>query len=395
MTCSGGDSAQAADEAARLGLELPPLSPTTCERLRSLLPAAASVANPLDYTAMVWGEEELLRELVATLGEDPAIDRVLVFYDQFPDLTGPMSEAWDAVRAGIVAGAAASPATTVICSTLPELLDDDAAWQCVQSGIPAVAGLRTGLACVAALNTSPGDPARLREIAGAAGEPSRTPTEWLSEHDAKEILRAGGVEVVDGRLVADADDARLALGELGPSIALKLSSTTVQHKSELAAICLDLKSEADVAEAFARLEALATQLGADVLAERMAAPGVELIVAARADAIVPAVLVGLGGVWTELLDDVAIVPLPADAHRIERAIRGLRGAPLLTGGRGSAPVDLSAVARMAQRVGQLLREESLELLELNPVLAGPHGAVAVDATARRRVPVAQQMVAAA
>jgi acyl-CoA synthetase (NDP forming) len=137
------------------------------------------------------------------------------------------------------------------------------------------------------------------------------------------------------------------------------------------------------------------QFGGAVLAERMVVPGVELIVGARADAVVPAVLVGLGGVWTEVLDDVAIVPLPADAARIERALRALRGAPLLTGARGSAPVDLAAVARMAQRVGELLLEESLEVVELNPVLAGPAGAVAVDAAARRHAAVAAELETAA
>ncbi|HUB03943.1 MAG TPA: acetate--CoA ligase family protein, partial [Solirubrobacteraceae bacterium] len=118
------------------------------------------------------------------------------------------------------------------------------------------------------------------------------------------------------------------------------------------------------------------------------APGVELIVAARADAIVPALVVGLGGIWTEMLTDVAIIPLPADADRIVAALRSLRGAPLLMGGRGTAPVDLEAVARLAERVGEILIAESFELIELNPVFAGPDGAVAVDATARRRVPVA-------
>jgi acetyl-CoA synthetase len=388
MTCSGGDSAQGADEAQQLGLELPALAPATCERLREILPIAATVANPLDYTAMLWGERDTLSALVRTVGEDPGIDQVLVFYDQFPGLTGSMADASDAVREGIVAGAAASPAATMICSTLPELLDDDAAWQCVQAGIPAVAGLRTGLACAAALRAAPGDPARLREIARTAARHQAGQAEWLSEHDGKELLRAGGIDVVDGRLVSNATDATLALSELGGSIALKLSSPTLQHKTELAAVWLGLETDAEVAAAFAQLEPLARQLGADVLAERMAAPGVELIVAARADAVVPALVIGLGGVWTEVLGDVAIVPLPADAARIERAVRSLRGAPLLTGGRATAPVDVLAVARLAQRVGELLIEESLDLLELNPILAGPAGAVAVDATARRRIPVA-------
>ena len=84
----------------------------------------------------------------------------------------------------------------------------------------------------------------------------------------------------------------------------------------------------------------------------------------------PALVIGLGGVWTEVVGDVAIVPLPASAARIETALRSLRGAPLLTGGRGTAPVDLAAAARLAERVGEVLVEESLDLIELNPVFVG-------------------------
>ena len=113
----------------------------------------------------------------------------------------------------------------------------------------------------------------------------------------------------------------------------------------------------------------------------MAAPGVELLVAARADAVVPALVIGLGGIWTEALDDVAVVPLPASAERIERALRSLRGAALLTGGRGGVEVDLAAVADAASRAGALLLDQDLELLELNPLIAGPEGCVAVDALA--------------
>jgi acetyl-CoA synthetase len=394
MTCSGGDSAQGADEAARLGLELPALSPATRDRLRELLPSAATVANPLDYTAMIWGDGELLAELVRVVGEDPAVDDVLVFYDQFPGLTGAVAAASDAVREGVIAGAALAPAATMICSTLPELLDDDAAWQCVQAGIPAIAGLRTGLACAAALRNAPGDPARLLDISRAA-QSSRRPDEceWLGEHESKQLLREAGVEVVSGRAVRDEDDAVLALGELGGNVVLKLSSPAIQHKSELGALELSLRSDVEVRAAFRRLRSLRAGAGAVVLAETMAAPGVELIVAARADAIVPALVIGLGGVWTEVLGDVAIVPLPAGATRIEQALRSLRGAPLLTGGRGTAPVDLAAAARIAERCGQILLEQSLELIELNPVLVGPAGALAVDATVRRRLPVASGAVA--
>ena len=390
MTCSGGDSAQGADEAERLGVDLPPFAPATCARLREVLPSAATAANPLDYTAMIWGDTGALSELVQASGADPAIGRVLVFYDQPPDLTGAIKDSWDAVRDGITAGAALSPAATIVSSTLPELLDDEAAWRFIQAGIAAVAGLRTGLRCAAALGQTPGDPERLRAIATAAQTAgAAAPAEWLSENDAKELLRAAGVSVIDGRLVEDEDDAVAALAELGGNVALKLSDPAVQHKSELGAVRLALREEAQVRSAYRAVSAL----GASVLVERMAPPGVELIVAARTDAIVPALVIGLGGVWTEMLGDVAIVPLPASASRIETALCGLRGAPLLTGARGSAPVDLAAVARLAERVGEVLVEESLELIELNPVFASPGGAVAVDAIARRRVGVVSEAVA--
>ncbi len=382
MTCSGGDSAQGADEAARLGLELPAFAPATESRLASLLPSAATVANPLDYTAMIWGDTAALSGLVSATGADLAIGRVLVFYDQFPDVDGAMKESWDAVRDGVIAGAALSEADTIVSSTLPELLEDEAAWRFIQAGIPAVAGLRTGLACAAALDRPPGDPDRLREIAAVARTGPSASGEWVSEFEAKRLLRAAGVSVVEGRLVEDEDDAVLALAELGGNVAVKLSDPAVQHKSELGAVCLALRDEAQVRSAYRRL----SQLGLSVLVERMAAPGVELIVAARTDAVVPALVIGLGGIWTEVLGDVAVLPLPASAARIERALRSLRGAPLLTGGRGSVPVDLGAAARVAERVGGVLIEEALELIELNPVLVSPEGAVAVDATMRRRVP---------
>ena len=188
------------------------------------------------------------------------------------------------------------------------------------------------------------------------------------------------MEVVAGRLAAGEDDAAALLAELGPPLALKLSSTGLRHKTDLGSLALDLHTDDAVRAEHRRLAALAPAAAA-VLAERMAPPGLELIVAARADAVVPALVVGLGGVWTEALDDVAIVPLPASPARVETALRSLRGAGLLTGARGRPPLDIGAVARLASRTGDLLIAHGLMLLELNPVLVYTEGAVAVDAQA--------------
>jgi acetate---CoA ligase (ADP-forming) len=100
--------------------------------------------------------------------------------------------------------------------------------------------------------------------------------------------------------------------------------------------------------------------------------------------VVPALVIGLGGIWAEALDDVAIVPLPADPDRIGRAIRSLRGAAVLKGGRGRDPVDVDAVAELAAGVGTLLLESGLDLIELNPVAVHETACIALDAIARFR-----------
>jgi acetyl-CoA synthetase len=373
LTCSGGDSGLGADEAQRRGLELPALADRTRRRVRALLPAAATVANPLDYTALIWGEVDTLRDTIAAVGEDPAIDHVLVFYDQPPGLDGAMGESWDAVREGIRAGAAASPVPTLVASTLPELLDDGAAREFAGADVAAVAGLRTGLACAAALRRSPGDAARLRAI-GAAVAPS-APGRWLDEASAKELLADAGIRVPPGQVARDEDDAAEIFERLGRPVALKLVAEGLLHKTAAGAIALGLDDERNVRWAY---RDLVRSNGHDhaVLVEAMAPPGVELLVSARRDAVVPVLTVGLGGEWTEVFGDGAVVPLPADAGRVRRALDSLRAAPLLRS------VDADAAAALAARAGALLLDRDLELIELNPVLVNARGAIAVDALVR-------------
>jgi acetate---CoA ligase (ADP-forming) len=383
LTCSGGDSGLGADEAERLGLDLPALAPETRERLSALLPAAATVANPLDYTALIWGEVQTLRDTIAAVGEDPGIDQVLVFYDQPPGLEGPIRESWDNVREGIRAGAAVNPVPTLVGSTLPELLDDTSAWDLAQADVAAVAGLRTALRCAAALRRPPGDAARLREIAAAGA--SGAPGIWLDEASAKTMLATAGIRVPPGQIARDEDDAAEIFVRLGRPVALKLVAAGLLHKTEVGALVLGLEDERDVRWAYrdlVRANGHVPVQQPQVLVEAMAPPGVELLVSARRDAVVPVLTVGLGGVWTEVFGDAVVVPLPADAQRVQRALRSLRAAPLLSGGRNGAALDIGGAAELAARVGALLLEQGLELIELNPVIVSSRGAIAVDALVR-------------
>ena len=390
LTCSGGDSSLAADEAARGGVDLPALGAATRERLRELLPSAATIANPLDYTAMIWGDSDLLARITVTVGDDPAINQLLILYDH-PQGLAPEAEAtWAAVRAGIVAGAAEAKAAALVASTLPDLIDDAASAELAADGVPVVAGLRTALVCARALRAPDGDPSRLREIASAArgasapgrGTAAAGEGRWLDEIDAKELLRGAGLPVPQGVVVASEDECARAAEGLGGPVAIKAASPGLPHKSDSGALRLAVTTATAARQAYRELSA--GSANARILVERMMGPGVELLIGARADAVVPVLVIGLGGVWTEALDDIAIVPLPASTGRIALAIRSLRGFPILAGDRGGEPVDVDAAATLAARVGALLLESDLELLELNPVAVNGRGCVALDALARRR-----------
>ena len=390
LTCSGGDSGIAGDEAERLGVPLPPLSEKTRGELEKLLPAEATIANPLDYTALIWGDVERLRDIIRVVGADPGIEQLLVLYDQPQNLFGPGADSWEDVRAGMIAGAEATDASVLVSSTLPDLIDDDACRQFAARGAVPLAGIHTALAVAAALRRPPGEPARLREIAAAAAAGhSPAAGEWLDEAEAKELLAEAGIEVPRGIVAQDADAAVAALGELQAPVALKLSAPGLLHKTEAGALMLALYSEQEVREAFEWLASIEVPVahGAKgkgrVLVEEMAATEVELLVAAQREGIVPSLVIGLGGVWTEILDDVAVIPLPASPERVERAIRSLRGAPLLTGARGRQALDVEAAARAASAAGSLLLDADLDLIELNPVFVNAEGAIAVDAVIRR------------
>jgi acyl-CoA synthetase (NDP forming) len=318
--------------------------------------------------------------MVVTVGADPAIDQLLLMYDH-PAGLAPESEAsWERVRAGLAAGGTDSEAGALIASTLPDLLHDGAARELAARGIPAIAGLRTALLCAQALRRQSPGPARLRAIADLAARARSAHADsengWLDEAEAKALLAAGGVVVPPGAVTEGEDESVEAALALGLPVALKLCDPDLRHKTQAGAIVLDVASEEEVRAAHRDLLRSAAGNGERVLVERMVEPGLELLVSARTDAVVPALVVGLGGVWAEALDEVAIVPLPADESRVLDAIRSLRGAD-------RDELDLAAVAAAGARVGELAIERGLDLLELNPVVVHASGCVAVDSLAHR------------
>ena len=245
LTCSGGDSGIAGDEAERIGVPLPQLAPDTEAKLEKLLPAEATIANPLDYTAIIWGDVERLRDITAAVGADPSIEQLMVLYDHPRNMFGPGAESWDDVRAGIIAGAEVTDASVLVSSTLPDLIDDAACEELSVRGVVPLSGVRTALSVARALRRPPGDPARIRAIAAAAAG-SAEGGEWLDEAGAKALLTESGIAVPQGEVAADADAAVAAWREIGGPVALKLSAPGLLHKSEAGALELGLNDEDEI-----------------------------------------------------------------------------------------------------------------------------------------------------
>jgi acetate---CoA ligase (ADP-forming) len=323
MTCSGGDSAVAADLAAELGVELPALAARTLARLTAVLPGAATAGNPLDYTALLWDEPGKLTELIEALGDDPAIARVLVLYDAAND-----AEDWAAVLQAVKQ----ARGDVTVASTLPELVTEG-----------AIAGLRSGIRAMR--------PLREPRALAARADGGR----MIGEVEAKRLLREAGVPVVDGELT---DDAVATWRRLGGAVAVK--RVGVAHKAREGGVLLDLDDEEAI-------RAAAERLGPTVLVERMAPRGTEAIVAIRRDGLVPVLVVGAGGIHTERFNDVAVVPLPAGADRIAEALATLR-----------TPIPARPIAEIALALQDLPHA----LIELNPVIVHGASAVVVDALAQ-------------
>ncbi|HEV2377198.1 MAG TPA: bifunctional GNAT family N-acetyltransferase/acetate--CoA ligase family protein [Streptosporangiaceae bacterium] len=207
---------------------------------------------------------------------------------------------------------------------------------------------------------------------------------WLPAQQVSELLACYGVPLVPTRPAADAAEATRVAAELGGHVVLKADVTGLLHKSEAGAVALDLRTEEDVQDAFTRFAGQFGDRLSGVLVQPMVTGGPEVIIGVVQDPVFgPLVVFGLGGVATEVLGDHAARLAPLTSADADDLIHSLRAAPLLMGHRGTPPVDLGALADALSRVSALADDlPQVAELDLNPVIARPDGAFAVDARVR-------------
>jgi acetate---CoA ligase (ADP-forming) subunit beta len=219
----------------------------------------------------------------------------------------------------------------------------------------------------------------------------------LSEVESKQLLADAGIRVTQSRLATSAADAATIAAEIGFPVVLKVSSTEIAHKSDVGGVLLGLEDEAAVRDGYERIIAAVGKAapGASVegvSVQEMAKPGTEVVIGTTTDPqFGPVMMFGLGGIFVEVLKDVAFRIVPLEERDARQMVREIRGFPVLAGVRGQAPADLAALESMILQLSQFIEQHpEIAELDLNPVLAYADGAIAVDA----RVVLAAQSVAA-
>lgn len=223
---------------------------------------------------------------------------------------------------------------------------------------------------------------KAKEIIARAREDNRS----LLEPEAYAVLAEYGIPVLDHRLAASPEEASKLAAEVGFPAAMKVVSPDVIHKSDSGGVKLGIDSPAAAAAAFAAINQSVSRAVPNariegVLIVPMATGGVEVIAGmVRDPQFGPAVMFGLGGIFVEILKDVAFEIAPVSAEDAGRLVKSIKGWPLLAGARGSKPCDLDSLCSVITGLSRLALElPEVEEIDLNPVLAGPDKALALDA----------------
>ncbi len=389
VTNAGGPGILAVDACVRRGLQVAPLSAATQARLRPALPPEASCANPVDMIASARGEhyEASLR----AVAEDPEIDAILTIFTSL-DIIDSM-----AVAEGILAGIAGTQKPVLVCF-MGKVATKPAIARLKDAGLPvytfpeeaasamaALARRRAWLERPAGARASFDDFDRAT-IAGTFAAVRAAGRRVLTLVEATSVLQAAGIPMASWLAAAGAEEAAIAAAALGGPVALKVSSAVITHKSDQGGVRLGLADGAAVRDAaHAMLSAARAQdPAATLLVQRMAKGGTEVIFGATVDPkFGPLLMFGLGGIFVEILHDVAFRLAPLADIDAEELLAEIKGAPILDGARGHPAVDRAVLREVLLRLSQLLTDfPEIEELDLNPFFAAPTRAASVAADAR-------------
>lgn len=369
------------------------LSDAKQAELHEWIPGYLNVANPVDCGGHPVGDWRG-RKIIDAILADPEVGVLIC------PITGPFPPMSDRLAQDLVD--AAEQTDKLVCVVWGSPVGTEDAYRKVLLGSSRVATFRTFGNCITAvkawadhhrftaLYSSPFDEApRVPSPSFRKAQALMRPHQQLSEHAAKQLLRAYGIRVPREQLVTSAAAAVRAAGQVGYPVVMKASGARLAHKTELGLVKVGLTSASQVRDAYRELTDIARYEGVDldgILVCQMVERGVEMVVGVTQDALFgPTVTVGLGGVLVEVMGDAAVRVPPFGEDQARAMLGELRGKVLLEGVRGAPPADVDALVEVVLRIQRMALELGDELAELdiNPLMVLPRGqgAVALDALA--------------
>lgn len=374
--CSGGDMAMTADLADGLDIDLTPISEAKFPALRTLLGNQVSLTNPFDFQTFIWPHDDKILDMFSELGTDGheliglVIDHPDPAFCDISSYEGPL-------RAFLKAAASAGVKAAAITS-LPETFPERLRNECMSYGVVPLQGLPDALRAI-----------HHAKRVGVAWNRAKRPlkphllpdheTRNLKEAHAKSLVASFGIPVPKGHLLRG-EDIQSGKADVDYPAVLKISSADLLHKTEVGGVILGLEDYDCLKAAHQRLR----HLGEEFLLETMVTDAVaEIVVGAHRDEQFGLVMViGSGGIFTELLRDTVHILLPVRESDVRCALEKLRTWPLLNGFRGRPKGDSEALVSTLVNVGRFLENQAnrISYLEMNPILIRPegYGVVAVD-----------------
>jgi acyl-CoA synthetase (NDP forming) len=386
VSASGGGAVLMSDSLSAAGLELLPFDAKTEAEIKSFLPAYGSAQNPVDVTANAIRDVGYAR-IIDIVRRCETVDMIVV--------VGSLAYTYgiEKDRQALLDLSVATGKPVAFCTYSSS--SARAIELFAEVGIPVFTSMPDCARALRALadygafqRRWPRDRDLLEAPRNAAPLAARLRAAGrvLCESDAKDVLAEAGIPRFAEALARDADEAVRAAERIGYPVALKAQSPDLLHKTEAGAVVLRLDGPDAVRRAYAevlgRMPAKARDTLRGVLVQKLAAPGVEVILGVTRDPqLGPLLLIGLGGIFVELVKDVVMAPAPISEARALELVRSLRAARIFEGVRGSPAVDVQALAALASRLSRFAAEHAdlIEEIDLNPVIVHERGLSIVDA----------------
>jgi acyl-CoA synthetase (NDP forming) len=374
---SGGERALLIDTADRLGVLLPALGKTATARLAAVLDPGLEPANPVDAWGTGRDAESVFVECLLALADDPEVGAVTFSVDLTPE-----ERPDDAYSNAVLAVAAATDKPVTVLGNVATALDPVQAARLRQGGIPVLEGTETGLRALRHLFDHHGHAGR-PSLADRLSPPAELSAAPDGEVAALRLLSSYGIPVPRLETARDEPSLLEAAARVGYPVVLKTAGP-IGHKADVGGVILGIPGPGPLLDAYRGLSA---RLGADVMVSEMITGSVEIGLGMfRDEQFGPVIVLSAGGMLIELIGDrVALLPR-VDTVGARRALDRLRIRAMLDGVRGADPVDIDAVTEVIARFSELAEDWSdvIDAFDVNPVIAGPEGAVAVDALIKAR-----------